>query len=85
MKTEQQKQFDKAIMTLMGDTPLPEGLDLEDMANRMARFYDNVIVKSKSDDIATKFFTTFAGGYIAGYAARMKKEGSNPWVSPERN
>jgi basic membrane lipoprotein Med (substrate-binding protein (PBP1-ABC) superfamily) len=85
MKSEQQQQFNKVIMTLMGTTPLPDGLDLEDMAKKMASFYEGVIAKSKSENTATTFFTTFTGGYLAGYAARLKKEGKTWSISPERN
>jgi hypothetical protein len=84
MKSEQQQQFNKVIMTLMGTTPLPDGLDLEDMAKRMASFYERVIAKSKCTDPATEFFTTFVGGYLAGYAA-MLMNNKKPWHTPERN
>jgi hypothetical protein len=83
MKSEQQ-QFNKVIMTLMGTTPLPDGLDLEDLAKRMASFYEGVTAKSKPENTDTTFFTAFVGGYLSGYAA-MLMNNKKPWNTPERN
>ena len=66
MNPESQKLFNDAILTLMGDNPLPQGLDMADLSKRMESFYDNVIAKSRDKVEMTTFFMTFFGGYLSG-------------------
>ena len=90
MNTESQKLFNSAILTLMGDNPLPQGLDMADLSKRMESFYDNVIAKNPDKVEMTTFFMTFLAGYLSGYSAtvlqQMEQQKGKAWIMPdERN
>lgn len=81
MNPESQKLFNSVVLTLMGDNPLPQGLDMADLSKRMESFYNNVIAKDPDKVEMTTYFMTFFGGYLSGYISQLKHQGK-PWVMP---